>query len=147
MARSARRLALLPSVGRRPLSSLSAQNMVDCTKYPIDRLNEEEGEALVARCHRMLDLQGFVALRGFLRPKAADVLANEAVALEESADGFYSTEEHGLFLVESDDSALPVRHPRRVQQSSSKLVSPPRIRTLVAPSTRPLLKAHMILPL
>ena len=68
--------------------------------------------ASLAMC-RVLDAQGFVALAGFLHPDAARALTRAVLALEAST-GFYSTEQHGLFLTDSDDtSALPEQHPRQ----------------------------------
>lgn len=97
--------------------------LVDVATHPLDRLRAEEGEALLADCRAQLAEQGFVALRGFLLPEAAEAIAAEALAIEARGDGFYSTEEHGIFLAAEEAAAaaaLPATHPRRVQQSSSK---------------------------
>ena len=97
---------------------------------PIERLYDTaEGAALLRRCHEQLEQQGFVAIRGFLSEDAAGALLDEARALERDgngSEGFFSTEEHGIFLTADDAVAscqvagAAAQHPRRIQQKSSK---------------------------
>ena len=107
---------LRPTARRRALSTL-----VDLAAYPINRLDSHGGQLLLRHCHKQLSEQGFVALSGFLTPAAVAAMLDEAKSLS-AENGFYSTESHNVFLEEGMPDDLPESHPRRVIQSSSKLL-------------------------
>jgi alkylated DNA repair dioxygenase AlkB len=99
--------------------------LVNASAHPIDELESAAGRALLTHCHSMLEQQGFVALPGFLTPSAVASMLEETRALEAQSVGFYSTEDHNIFLSEEGDAStrsLPQDHPRRMMQSSSKLL-------------------------
>ena len=56
------------------------ENIIDLQRYPLDRLESEEGKNLVQRCQQALDKHGLFNLDGFLLSSAIEQ------ALENSAD-------------------------------------------------------------
>ena len=97
---------------------------INLVKYPIDKLSSEAGRALVGRCHAALASHGFVALDDFMQPEATAQVLRESEQLEEAGRGFYSTEQHNIFLSEEATSGLRQDHPRMQEMSSSKLIFP-----------------------
>jgi hypothetical protein len=55
--------------------------LIDLERYPIDRLDTAEGQALIARCQADLDRDASAILPGFLRAEALVGLTAEAEAL------------------------------------------------------------------
>lgn len=55
--------------------------LIDLDRYPIDRLDAPEGEALIARCQADLDRDAAATLPGFLRAEALAGLVTEAEGL------------------------------------------------------------------
>ncbi len=55
--------------------------LIDLDRYPIDRLQSPEGEALIARCQADLDRDAAATLPGFLRGQALAGLVAEAEGL------------------------------------------------------------------
>jgi hypothetical protein len=67
-----------------PSDQLRRQEMnrlIDLDRYPIDRLDEPDGQALVARCRLDLDDQAAATLSGFIRAGALAGLTAEAEGL------------------------------------------------------------------
>lgn len=56
------------------------REVVDLDRYPIDRLDSPEGQALVERCRTSLEQTGALELPGFFRDDAVDALVAEALA-------------------------------------------------------------------
>ena len=65
--------------------SMQLSDFVDLERYPIDHLDSDRGQALLAQCHEMMAADTLVALPGFLRPEANDRLVNEISTLESQA--------------------------------------------------------------
>ena len=99
---------------------------IDLARYPIDRLASSAGQALLNRCRTGLRRQGFVALDGFVTPEATAAVLAESEELEAAGGGFYSTEQHNIFLTEETPPHEGLRpdHPRRQEMSSSKRIFP-----------------------
>lgn len=56
-------------------------NLVDLDRYPLDRLDSAECQAVIAKIQADLDCDGAASLPGFLRPEAITLVAYEAEAL------------------------------------------------------------------
>jgi len=93
-------------------------DLVDLDRYPVDRLQSSEGEALVETCRRALRSDGAVKLDGFLRPEAVERLV--ADAREVAALGYPNDEGHNAYFDEEFDESLPADHPRRILVRSAQ---------------------------
>lgn len=65
--------------------------LIDLDRYPIDRLDEPEGKALIARCQADLDRDAAATLPGFLRAEALAGLVVEAEGLIPGSRRFEKT--------------------------------------------------------
>ena len=80
------------------------EEIVDLQRYPLDRLNLEEGMALVQQCQQALDQHGLFNLDGFLLPNAiqqavensAEQLAKHAFTHERNHNIYFLPEVAGL---------------------------------------------------
>jgi len=95
----------------------SLQTIVDLDRYPIDRLDLPEGEALVGRCREMLDQAGACQLHGFVRADAVAQLVAEADGLRSSSHRTDDT--HNVYF-ETIDGSVPAHDVRRRMQRSAK---------------------------
>jgi hypothetical protein len=95
----------------------SLRTVVDLDRYPIDRLDQPEGEALVDRCREMLDRSGACQLPGFVREEAVTRLIAEADGLRPSSHRTDDT--HNVYF-EPIDETLPADDVQRRLQRSAK---------------------------
>src|ERR1700761_7023602 len=95
----------------------SLRTVVDLDRYPIDRLDRPEGEALVGRCREMLDRSGACQLPGFVREEAVTRLIAEADGLRPSSHRTDDT--HNVYF-EAIDETLPADDVQRRLQRSAK---------------------------
>ena len=84
-------------------SALSAANMVDLQRYPIENLNDPRGARFAEDCRRQFAETGLCALHDFIRPEALAVLANEARSLSDKA--YFCRSTHNAYLTGDEDSA------------------------------------------
>ena len=54
---------------------------IDLERYPIDKLESVEGQALVARCRQELEAHGSISLGGFIKPSVIGQMASEVTGL------------------------------------------------------------------
>jgi len=87
-----------------------AAGLVDLGRYPIHDLDSAAGRALLADCHAQLDATGGANLPGFIPPRIAQALTDEALILEPGARR--KTYTRNSYLT-PDDPALPDDDPRR----------------------------------
>jgi hypothetical protein len=84
--------------------------LIDCERYPVDRLGAPEGRALVARCREQLARDGACELPGFLRPEATAAMAREAAHLAGAA---HRSAGRATPYLELPAPGWPDAHPRR----------------------------------
>jgi len=99
------------------LTSDVIKEFVDTDRYPIDDLDSEAGRALIERCRTDLAATGACQLDGFLRARAVERLAQEA--LELSDQGFPNEAVHNVYFEDVDES-LPEDDARRIMQRASQ---------------------------
>ncbi len=92
------------TVSKNPL-----QGLVDLEHYPIDRLDTEAGEALIAQCREQLADDGCVVLKNFVPRAATRRLENETERLSPYAH--YNVGETNPYNSDGDE-ALPAEHPK-----------------------------------
>jgi hypothetical protein len=95
-------------------SDTAAPAAIDLERYPLDRLDDAPGRALVERCRADLARCGLTQLPGFLRPEAVAAWAREALRCGEGAfhmEHMFRYGEGMPYL--ADESALPPDDPRR----------------------------------
>ena len=83
---------------------------VDLTRYPIDRLDSAEGQALVEHCRKAMADIGVCMLPGFLTSEAVETMRREANGQLDKA--FYCHNTHNAYL-RDDNPSLPQDHPGR----------------------------------
>jgi hypothetical protein len=94
------------------------RDLVDLDRYPIDRLDDGAGQALVERCRAALRGVGACDLPGFLRPEAVRAAVESARSLHDRA---YRTEQtHDIEFSGLDPDALGPDDPRRTRIRSAK---------------------------
>ena len=89
---------------------MDAAALVDLERYPIDRLDSAEGQALLARTRADLDGKALALLPGFLRQGAIDAMVAEAEPLEAGA---HRRERERTSYGWMDNRGFPEGHPRR----------------------------------
>ena len=94
----------------------SLRTIVDLDRYPIDRLDRPEGEALVGRCREMLAQSGACQLHGFVRAEAVAQLVAEADGLRPS--GHRTDDTHNVYFEPVDDASPAGDVQRRLQRSA-----------------------------
>lgn len=85
-------------------------HLVDLALYPLDRLREESGQALVRRCREALETVGCVVLPGFVPAASLGVMTDEARALAPRA---YFNDIRTNPYTSAEDPTLPADHPIR----------------------------------
>lgn len=85
------------------------KQLVDLEKYPLDRLDEDVGRALVAECREDLAREGLFNLAGLLRPAVIAELLDELKPLIREASFTHRRRHNVYFLPEMDE--LPADHP------------------------------------
>ncbi|MEQ8369635.1 MAG: hypothetical protein RIE31_09010 [Alphaproteobacteria bacterium] len=98
-------------------AQMQARDLIDIERYPIDRLDSVEGQALVAACRADLKARALCRLPGFIRPAALEMLAGEANPL--TAYGLHRSEERTFMSYGQDVSGLPAGHPRRARHHAA----------------------------
>jgi len=86
----------------------SVSDIIDLTRYPIDRLDSAEATALIATCQEALESGALCCCPGFIKPDALKMIVREESSLEGVA---YPYEASRSAYLEPDDS-LPEDHPR-----------------------------------
>ena len=76
------------------------QNVIDLTRYPIDKLNSDQGVKLVNDCKLKLELDGMFNLDGFLTSWAVDKAISEAKPALNSSS-FLHEREHNIYFKKS----------------------------------------------
>jgi hypothetical protein len=92
-------------------------DVVDLTRYPIHRLDSDEGRALINNCRCVLAQDGCCTLPGFLQPTAVAEMVQLANRLERSA--CVSNNRHNVYFEAFDNSVEP-HHPLAHQERSAK---------------------------
>jgi 2OG-Fe(II) oxygenase superfamily len=95
--------------------------IADLDQFPIDRLDQPDGQALLARCRHDLTTNGVTQLPGFLAPAAVEATLAAARDIEQEAWPTSST--HNVYftaLAEQDDGTDPATRPIR---SASKTLA------------------------
>ncbi|WFR73410.1 2OG-Fe(II) oxygenase [Prescottella defluvii] len=92
--------------------------IIDLDRYPIDRLDSEEGRRLVERCRDDLRNRGACQLHGFIRPNAVESLVAESLA--KAGDAYRTDDTHNVYFEEIPEDAA-ASDPRGMLQHSSKL--------------------------
>lgn len=87
-----------------------ARELIDVERYPVDRLEEPDGRALVEECRRQLAATGAAELPGFLRPDVVADLAREATGLAPLA---HHHEGRATPYLELPEPGWPEGHPRQ----------------------------------
>lgn len=87
----------------------SLDGLVDLEQYPIARLDQAAGQALIERCRRQLAEDGCVVLKQFVPAEALARLERETERL--SPEAHYNQNETNPYNSSSDPS-LPASHPR-----------------------------------
>ena len=88
----------------------SVSDIIDLTRYPIDRLDSAEATELVTSSLDALERSALCRFPGFIRPAALERIVREESVLEDVA---YPYEASRCAYLERDDS-LPDDHPRNV---------------------------------
>jgi len=82
--------------------------LVDTERYPLDRLNEPDGEDFVAECLVRLEAESSLTLPGFLRPSAIDSILEEIAGASMVRDERHRTAYSWCYNLD-----FPDEHPRR----------------------------------
>lgn len=92
-------------------------DMIDLERFPIDRLETDEGQAFLASCKTKLVKDGAVVLDGFMKQHAVEeVISNVEPSMK---DAFYCSNEHNVYLID-DDASFSHEHPRNRKVFSDK---------------------------
>jgi len=84
-------------------------DILDLARYPLDRPESPDWQALVARCQADLAANGMFNLEGFLRPGAVSRAASELAPRFET-DAFTHTRRHNIYF-RKELPGLPPGHP------------------------------------
>ena len=100
------------------MSELPLGRIADLGRYPIDRLDDAEGTALVERAREALHAVGACDLPGFLLPEAVDAAVASALSVRGKA---YRTEQtHDIEFSGLAADSLSADDPRRTRIRSGK---------------------------
>ncbi len=100
------------------MTALALPQIVDLEQYPIDRLDQAAGRALVERARSALHAVGACDLPGFLRPEATTAAVESALSLHDAA---YRTDQtHDIEFSGLAPESLATDDPRRVRIRSAK---------------------------
>ena len=84
---------------------LSAEQIVDTARYPIQDLTSAEGAKLVTACREEFAATGLCTLPGFVSPEALGVLAHEANGL--LGEAYFCDSTHNAYLKDADPDVSP----------------------------------------
>lgn len=79
---------------------ISAEEMVDVSRYPIADPCSPAGITFANECRRQYETTGLCALHGFIRPSALQMLATEAESL--SSQAYFCKSTHNAYLTEEE---------------------------------------------
>jgi 2OG-Fe(II) oxygenase superfamily len=100
------------------MTPLALEQIVDLSRYPIDRLDDPDGRALVARARTALHEAGACDLPGFLLPDATDAAAESALTVRDRA--FRTERTHDIDFSGLAGESLQEGDPRRTAIRSAK---------------------------
>jgi hypothetical protein len=100
------------------MSRLSLAEIVDLDRYPIDRLGDPAGSALVERAREELRAVGACDLRGFLRPEVTAAAVESALSVRGKA--FRTEQTHDIEFSGRAPESLAPDDPRRTRIRSGK---------------------------
>ncbi len=94
------------------------EQIVDLARYPIDRLGDPAGRALIAQARSALHEAGACDLPGFLLPDAIDAAVESALSVRGLA--FRTEQTHDVEFSGLPEASLPADDPRRTRIRSAK---------------------------
>ena len=89
--------------GLAPAEAPGIEQLIDLGRYPLTRLENPQGRALVAANKRHLSEFGACSLNGFLRPAAVRTCVAEIEPLMQSCS-FRHAQEHNIYFANPGDS-------------------------------------------
>ena len=92
--------------------------ILDLERFPLHRLDETDGRALVDRCRRDLEHDGMFNLHGFMRPDAVGRAAAELAPIFE-ASSFSHSRAHNIYF-RDDVKGLDPGHPALRKMTTSQ---------------------------
>jgi len=92
------------------MMSQPMDQIIDLTRYPIDQLDVERGQELVATCREALENRALCALPGFVFPVVVEKMVDEASVLLPLAVRY----DKPRTAYDDDGKTWPEDHPRRV---------------------------------
>ena len=85
------------------------EHLIDLDRYPLDRLDDGAGRALVARCIDDLARRGMFTLAGLLRAEVIERMLPELLA-RAAAETYTHAREHNIYF-DDDIAGVPRGHP------------------------------------
>src|SRR3954471_14532002 len=102
----------------RSMTAPALEQIVDLARYPIDRLGDPPGRALIAQARSALHEAGACDLPGFLLPGAIDAAVESALSVRGLA--FRTEQTHDVEFSGLPEESLPTGDPRRTRIRSAK---------------------------
>jgi len=99
-----------------PGADLSARDIVDLKRYPIELLTSPEAQLLIEDCQAKIAQTGACELKNFVTPAGLEALIADAVRLEGTA--FHNALVGNAYL-DTPDESLPPDHVRRATEPTS----------------------------
>ena len=85
------------------------EHLIDLDRYPLDRLDDGAGRALVARCIDDLARRGMFTLAGLLRAEVIERMLPDLLA-RAAAEAYTHAREHNIYF-DDDVAGVPRDHP------------------------------------
>ena len=85
------------------------EDIIDLDRYPLDRLESAEGQALVSYCREELMLRGMFNLNGLIRDEIMDQLVHEVTPVIQSS-AFTHRSQHNIYFLPKIEG-LDLGHP------------------------------------
>ena len=85
------------------------QELIDLERYPLHRLDSEDGRELIARCVADLERDGMFTLAGFLHREVIDAMLDDLLRRMRD-ESFTHAREHNIYFDDEIDS-IPADHP------------------------------------
>ena len=95
------------------MTALTMNEVLDLDRFPIDRPDSPEGQALIARCKADLAADGMFNLDGFVRPESIAPAVSEVAPVLQS-NAFTHARKHNIYFLKSIDGLAP-DHPALTQ--------------------------------
>lgn len=96
---------------KRPSTRKKNDNIAALERYPIDRLESDEGQHLIEQCQQQIRSEGVFSLPGFLTNQGLTDCLSLAHAIAPLA--YHSSDRHNPIFSREDHSSLPAKHPWR----------------------------------